>query len=335
MKRRIVSVTASVVAAGMLLSFTGPAWTWADSGSVGNHTISTQMGDQKSDQQRLAELEYAIQPDSADKAAELFVKSYAIRNGAYLFALLTPEAQKREYQRFAQNNWLLGGSSPWVREYRVVNVKEKDESTVEYTLSIPEYTSTGFMGVENASVVIKKRDYKWLIDSFTPLQFKTNMDLLAPKLNEDTLKGLVAEAQIRFWYIATGGKGSSGKASFQPSGMKTPYRWLSEDIGTKENLSNYLGTIYSKEAVKSYLDDQLARKMLLEVDGQLAQPDGDYGSLLDWSKAKVIKLIQQDKRAKADLQVPVGDQGVETKTVDFVFVDNFGWRLATTPQNIR
>lgn len=337
MNKSIFAVTASMVAAGMLLTASIPTQTWAQPSSSiqSSAPLQTTADTQKSDQLRIAQLEYAIQPESAEAAVDLFVKSYENRNGALLFAILSPDAQKREYQQFAEGNWVIGGSSPWVKGYRITGMNEKDANTIEYKLQLLEYTSTGFMGGESVALTLKKYDAKWLVDSYTPLQFETNLDLMGNKLTEETLKGMVAEAQTRFWYIATGGKGTSGQASFQPQGMNVPYRWLSQDIGSKEKLAAYLGEIFSAEAVKSYLDDQIARKMLLEVDGELAQPDGDYGSLSDWSKVKITRLDQKDQKATATLQVPIGDQGFEAATVELAYVKNVGWRIVTAPQKIR
>jgi hypothetical protein len=289
---------------------------------------------QKSEQQRLKQLELAVQPQTAEEAVELFVKSHQIRNGALLYAILTPEEQKRSHQRLAEQNWVLGVSSPWVKGYRIERINEQDASKREYKLQLLEYTSTGFMGIESVSVTVKKQDENWLIESYTPVQFDTDMDLWSENLTEDTVLGLVAEAQRRYWYIAGGGNGANGGQTFKPQGIDRNYRLLSEDIGTKEKLTAYLQEIFTADAVTAFINDQFSRKLLLEEAGQLAQPDGDRGSLLEWNRAKIAKLAQSGQKATATLQVPLGDQGVETFTIQFAYQKEQGWRIVTSPQHI-
>ncbi|NGQ96611.1 hypothetical protein G3578_15720 [Brevibacillus sp. SYP-B805] len=337
MNKSVVSLSSKMIAAGLLLAVSLPAAAWANAGSVSNPATKGAAAAQSAEQLRLEQLELAVRPDTAEKAIDMFVKSLQTRNGALLFAILTPEEKPRSYAQFAGQNWVLGGSSPWVKGYRVVKSVEKDDATTEYNLQLFEYTSLGYLGNENVAVTVKKQEGYWLIDKYTPVQYDTGMEPWSEQLTNETVLGLVAEAQKRYWYLASGGKGYPYPASpqFTPAGTDTVYRWLSEDIDTTEELTAYLRDVYAADAVQTYLNDLLASKQLIVEGERLAQPDADSGSLRDWGKAKVVKLQQNGQQATATLEVPLGESETETFTVSFVYEKNGVWRIATSPRMIR
>ncbi len=334
MKKSLVAFTTKVLTAGLLMSSVLPVPVWANTTSDAKAAVTDNRIAETDAKQRVELLELAVKPQSADAAIELFVKSYQTRNGALLFAILTPEEQNRKLQQFSEQNWVLGVSSPWIKSYRIERTNEKSEEVTEYHLQLLEYTSTGFTGIEKVVVTVKKQEPYWLIDNFTPVSFQTNMDLMSEQLSNDTVLGLVAEAQRRYWYIASGGKGSN-TASFQPAGTETPYRWLSEDIGTKDHLTAYLQDIFAASTVATYISDQFSKKLLIEEDGRLAQPDADAGSLRDWGNAQLVNLEQKANEGKATISVPVGDDGQETFEIQFVYQEKDGWKIATSPESIR
>lgn len=172
-------------------------------------------------------------------------------------------------------------------------------------------------------------------DKYTPVQFSGDIDLFSEKITEETALGLVAESQRRFWYLTSSGKGSNEYLTFTPEGMDVAYRFLSEDIGTKAKLSAYFEEIHTVDATNSFISDQFSKKLLLEHEGRLIQPDADGGSLLEWGNAKLEKMTQNDNKATATFKVPLGDQGIETYTIQFTYQKDEGWRIADSPQQLR
>ena len=327
MKKQRWGITAAVLAASLTVGITQQLPAWAQ--TSGNATATgTQSVDQVN--LRIQQLEQALQPQTAEEAIELFVKSHEKRNGALLFALLTPELQRSKLASFVEQNWALGVSSPWVKGYRIHQVDEKNEATIDYTVELMEYTSTGFMGTEQVTVGLKKEGANWRIADYKPVKFASDMDLLQEKLTEGSVLGLVKEAQQRFWYVMSGGKSTGGiVATFRPEAGDIDYRYLSDDIGTKEKLTNFLEDVYAESSVTTWLDGQLKRKSLIDDGERLAQPNGDGGSLLDWGNAKIIKLEQNGKQATVHAKVPLGEAGTETFTISFVYEQNKGWRIAS------
>jgi hypothetical protein len=335
MNKSVFSLSSKMIAAGLLLTVSLPVSAWADAGSVSNPATKGAAVTQSADKLRLEQLELAVRPDTADKAIEVFVRSLQMRNGALLFAILTPEEKARTYSQFAEQNWVLGGSSPWVKGYRVVRADQKDDATEEYKLQLFEYTSQGYLGNENVTVTVKKREDYWLIDKYTPVEYDTGMDPWSEQLTIETVLGLVAEAQKRYWYLESGGNGFLANPLFTPAGSDTAYRWLGEDIDTMEELTAYLREIYAADAVQTYINDLLASKQLIVEAERLAKLDGGSGSLRDWGMAKVVKLQQSGQQATVTLEVPNGEDEIQTFTISFVYDQKAGWKIATSPRIIR
>ncbi|MFJ9501634.1 DL-endopeptidase inhibitor IseA family protein [Brevibacillus centrosporus] len=183
-------------------------------------------------------------------------------------------------------------------------------------------------------MTVKKQGDKWFIDKYTPVTFRTDMNVVSEILTNETALGLVAEAQRRYWYISAGGSGSPF-SRFKPIGAEYDYRWLSEDIDTKEKLQHYLEDLFSTPTVTTYISDLFAKKQIIEEVGKLAQPEADGGSMRQWESAKVAKLEQKGKTAKVTMVVSVGEDDSETFEIDFVHQEKNGWKIATTPQIIR
>ncbi|WP_134684630.1 DL-endopeptidase inhibitor IseA family protein [Brevibacillus migulae] len=334
MKKQRWGFAAAVVAASVTIGAVSQIPAWAQqTGSNGNVNAAVAVTKSQSVDQvnlRIQQLELALQPETAQEAIELFVKSHESRNGALLFALLTPEQQRSNLATFVEQNWVLGVSSPWVKGYRINKVDEKNETTMDYTVELMEYTSTGFMGTEQVTVSLKKEGTSWRISDYKQVKFTSDIDLQDEKLNERSVLGLVKEAQQRFWYVMSGGKSTGGVvATFRPGAGETDYRYLSEDIGTREKLSSYLEDVYAKSTVNTWLEQQLKQKSLIDDGERLAQPNADGGSLLEWGSAEIIKLEQNGQKATVQAKVPAGESDSETFTISFVYEQNRGWRIAS------
>lgn len=344
MKKR-AGITTGIFLTGLVLAVSIPVHGWATStagiaqptqlaSQAGQTTVTPAVSEEQSGlQQRLEQLELAVRPQSAEEAVQLFFRSHQWRSGGLLYAILSPEERERSRQRLAEQHWVLGVSSPYVKHYRVAGAVEENPDTIHYQLHFLHYTSTGFMGIENIEITVKKIGNYWLVDKYTPVTFGGEMDLFGEKLTEQTALGLVAEAQQRYWYVASGGDANQYHR-FQPAEMETMYRYLSDDIGNREKLTAYFAEIFDSQTTEQFIAQQIEQKLLLEVDGRLAQPDADGGSLLQWGKAKLLKLNQTGEKASATFQVPLGEDAVETYTIPFTYEKNVGWRIAHSPQQL-
>ncbi|MFT9368475.1 MAG: DL-endopeptidase inhibitor IseA family protein [Paenibacillus polymyxa] len=147
------------------------------------------------------------------------------------------------------------------------------------------------------------------------------------KLNHESAIPLVLEAQSRYQYAISGGK-SLGQA-FQLNGKS--YRYLSEDIGTKTKLINYLTQAYTKQA-----SEQFVGKFFVEVNGRLAQLNADGGNLLEFSRATAKMVTMTPVKRSYLLTVPYPaetKQANEKITVNFEKVGSY-WKVSSAPHVI-
>nr|WP_238791625.1 IseA DL-endopeptidase inhibitor family protein [Paenibacillus sp. EKM207P] len=147
------------------------------------------------------------------------------------------------------------------------------------------------------------------------------------KLNHESAIPLVLEAQSRYQYAISGGK-SLGQA-FQLNGKS--YRYLSEDIGTKTKLINYLMQAYTKQA-----SEQFVGKFFVEVNGRLAQLNADGGNLLEFSRATAKMVTMTPVKRSYLLTVPYPaetKQANEKITVNFEKVGSY-WKVSSAPHVI-
>ncbi|MEC0180041.1 DL-endopeptidase inhibitor IseA family protein [Paenibacillus peoriae] len=147
------------------------------------------------------------------------------------------------------------------------------------------------------------------------------------KLNHESAIPLVLEAQSRYLYAISGG--SSVGESFQRNGKS--YRYLSEDIGTKTKLINYLTQAYTKQA-----SEQFVGKFFVEINGKLAQLDADGGNLLEFNRAtaKMVTMTPVKRSYLLTVPYPAETKKANEKiTVNFEKVGSY-WKISSAPHVI-
>jgi iseA protein len=147
------------------------------------------------------------------------------------------------------------------------------------------------------------------------------------KLNHESAVPLVLEAQSRYLYAISGG--SSVGESFQRNGKS--YRYLSEDIGTKTKLTNYLTQAYTKQA-----SEQFVGKFFVEINGKLAQLDADGGNLPEFNRAtaKMVTMTPVKRSYLLTVPYPAETKKANEKiTVNFEKVGSY-WKISSAPHII-
>ncbi|MBA2650325.1 MAG: hypothetical protein H0U75_12185 [Legionella sp.] len=87
---------------------------------------------------RIAQLEKALAPQSAEETAQLFAKANKMRNGALQFMLFSV-GLKQKYQAYWPN-WVSGVSSPWITSYEISKSVSSDSS---FTIKYNQATAAG------------------------------------------------------------------------------------------------------------------------------------------------------------------------------------------------
>lgn len=117
-------------------------------------------------ERRVELLQAALEPGSPRQAVDNWAQAVKQRNGAWQYALLTPDLQKRYLPRFEKLNWVTGTSSPWAGNYEIERIGENSVRNVKYKVKFNWYTSAGYFGSSVAELWVtadKSKDRVWYI----------------------------------------------------------------------------------------------------------------------------------------------------------------------------
>lgn len=174
---------------------------------------------------------------------------------------------------------------------------------------------------DEASQKVTIEDEKYL-----HLQLK-NADISA-----HVAEGLAADAYRHFWTMKNGGDGDRKDGTFPYK--DADYRWMASDLDTKTKFIEYFELLFTPEQVQAYWKKLTEYGGIVEIDGKLAQPNADSGSLMEWANA-TAKLIQDGKTSKTfKFSVPISGD-IEEKEVKVKFVEGKGWRIDEPVDTIR
>jgi|GEM_PF-4095031 len=141
-----------------------------------------------------------------------------------------------------------------------------------------------------------------------------------------------------YWHTSNGGDVPEGAIqTVRVPGSEYDYRWMGRDLDTKAKYIAYLEEVFTPEQAAGYYTAQISHGSLVEVDGKLAQPNADGGSLLNWTQA-AVKLVQNgDNQKTYHFSVPLGEGEVDYEERDITLrrIDGKGWRLDVPVNELR
>jgi hypothetical protein len=121
---------------------------------------------------QIMRLESALAPKDNLDAVNSWAEAVQTRNGAWQYALMTPDLKKANYDDFASMNWCTGVSSPWVKSFEVKELGKPDDNTYRYSVAFTWTDSTNTTSVSNQYVTVKNTDGTWLISAIDNLSVK-------------------------------------------------------------------------------------------------------------------------------------------------------------------
>jgi hypothetical protein len=100
------------------------------------------------------------------QVAKLWAKGEETRNGVYQYSVSCNELKTRLIKKWGnadESYWIIGGSSPWVSEYEIVQNKRLNSATYEITIKYHWSHSGGDLDPTfNILTIIKNNDY-WCV----------------------------------------------------------------------------------------------------------------------------------------------------------------------------
>ena len=126
-----------------------------------SNILSIQTPDMAKTKADINLVENTVISTSADDALKLWGRGEQTRNGALQYLALSPQLRQEVDKNFFvhHQNWVTGGSSPWVGPITIKNIIKITDSKMEYTISFPEMSSTGPDTTANEKMVIEKIPY--------------------------------------------------------------------------------------------------------------------------------------------------------------------------------
>ncbi len=114
-----------------------------------------------------------------------------------------------------------------------------------------------------------------LIDTLVHLlKHKKKLDVFAAFMATGFILSIAA--------VLLGGDGQHISESFSVPGKEHPYRWMGSDLDTKDKFISYIEEIYTPEQAEAYWKKQTENGSIVEIEGKLAQPEADGGSMTGW-----------------------------------------------------
>lgn len=277
---------------------------------------------------RLAYLESILAPAVPVKAADIWAKGLKLRNGALQYAVLSPQLKKSRLSEFEKQNWVTGVSSPWIEAYQIIKTKKVNATTFSYDIRFALATSTGTAGSEDFKLTVQQYKKNWYVSQIS-LVTKNTVPAIKP-LDEKSAALLAAQATIQYWYVASGGSGSGNEQPKTFTMNDLEYRYMSSDLDTKKEFTNYLRKTYTAEAIATYMK----QAKIIEHNGRLAQPNADGGSLLQWNKAQATLIRYANGIAEYELKVPYGEEGAIEFDIRRIQLkhETDGWKVNTPPE---
>ncbi|MFA9560499.1 DL-endopeptidase inhibitor IseA family protein [Evansella sp. AB-rgal1] len=137
----------------------------------------------------------------------------------------------------------------------------------------------------------------------------------------DDIRNLLFVGQKRFFHVSSGGD-MKDYETFDYNGKE--YRFLGEDLDQKDKLTQYLEEAYTLQAVNEILN----KLKIIELNDKMAQPDADFGSILEWRKVNYQGIELDKTTIILNLHVPLGDTGqFEEERVELKYIEGIGWRI--------
>lgn len=132
--------------------------------------INSQSTD--SQKQQISYLEQALAPKDQLSAVNSWAEGVKTRNGAWQYAVMTPELKKETYNSFAEANWSTGVSSPWVKNYEVKELSKLSDAAYLYSVVFTYTDSTNAVYTENWYITAEKGETSWLVSSIDQVDVK-------------------------------------------------------------------------------------------------------------------------------------------------------------------
>jgi hypothetical protein len=115
-------------------------------------------------------LENVLASKSQLAAVQSWAEGVKMRNGAWQYAIMSPELKKAQYDNFVESNWSTGVSSPWISEYKITEKFMIDKDTYRYEVLFTYTDSTKSIFKNREIITVKNIEGTWLLTSIEKIE---------------------------------------------------------------------------------------------------------------------------------------------------------------------
>ncbi|MBB6454478.1 hypothetical protein HNQ94_002960 [Salirhabdus euzebyi] len=202
-------------------------------------------------------------------------------------------------------------------DYKEIPSDGKSLELVEETDHLNYYINRGEHNLVNEQESIEKMITSMKVGTQTS-SYKS--------VEEEMVLSSVREAFLTYNYVMSGGKMPTGIIdTFTYNNMD--YRYLGSDLDTNEELSEYMGELYTSDSIQSFMK----RVNMIESKGKLAYPNADIGSMSNYDRATIEYSKDNGLEKEFYIRVPLGNS-LAYKIVQIIFEKtNNGWKISSEP----
>lgn len=158
---------------------------------------------------------------------------------------------------------------------------------------------------------------------------KKNVPMI-PALDEKDALTLREEANARYYSVFHDGGEECKDLTDERLANDEYYYYFCHDLDSLDKIKESLQTVFSKEVASELINSYPTE----EINDKLAYLPYDAGSMLNWDEAKGTLSDDQTGMKKYEFIVPDLDGVTESIEIEFVYVENRGWRINTEPLKI-
>jgi hypothetical protein len=262
------------------------------------------------DKLRVKLLEKALEPHDPLTAAEAWAEAVKTRNGAWQYALLSPELQEEYYDRLTEMNWTTGTSSPWIEKYKVTERYRVDEELYRFEVEFIYTDSTKTTITTKEYITVRKYEEAWLVAKIERIEAAGEITKLSSGDGAKEKKIAIEDASAK-------------------NGANKGYDKANVIIGNKTKI------------YKGYTDQELTAEDLRVGDRVEVVLTGDPRLMIYpvTARAETIRriepgeeaLVYENRQYKLAFSLPETWQGYQVVTGEWEGLDQNGKRVETGP----
>lgn len=107
---------------------------------------------------------------SPSQVVDLYILGHRNRNGVYQYAVLCNNLKEDFIKQLGEPSksfWIIGGSSPWLVDYKLLENKKIDDHTYAVKIQL-HWQASGYDNYEEKILTIVNQENKWCITSIIP-----------------------------------------------------------------------------------------------------------------------------------------------------------------------